>query len=153
MSEERDFGDLGPELMRGAPLLPAGSLEEEKREVPASPGSEAEGQPDGGGPGTGSGENNPAAQGKAIIRQAIVSGRAEAALNTVATAAEKTKEGVDVLLQILGLAKSRLEGTALSGEGIPNPLMASQAEMVWRLIKVPEFQHLAASMLARLLAN
>ncbi|MDK2784801.1 MAG: hypothetical protein PWQ41_1861 [Bacillota bacterium] len=153
MSEERDFMGLGSELMRGAPLLPANSLEEERQEVTAPSGPDAKGQPDGDGPSAGSRENNLAGQGKAIIRQAIVSGRAEAALSTVATAAEKTREGVDVLLQILSLAKTRLEGTAPSGEGMPNPLLASQAEMVWKLIKVPEFQHLAASMLARLLAN
>lgn len=145
MSEERDFEDFRPELMRGAPLLPAGSLEEEQGEIPASPDPR-----EGGYPGDSSPDGkNPVAIGKAIIRQAIVSGRAEAALSTVATAAEKTKEGIEVLVQILNLAKIKLGDVCLSGEGIT----ASQAEMFWRLIKVLEFQHLTAGMLARLLAE
>ncbi|MDI3538562.1 MAG: hypothetical protein PWP58_1373 [Bacillota bacterium] len=151
MSEERDFEGLGPELMRAAPLLPAGGLGEKEIEDSVSAASEAEGGPDVGGSGAGFAENNPAV--KAVIRQAIVSGRTEAALNTMATAAEKAKEGVEVLLQIVSLAKSRLETPTPGGKGMPDPFTASQLEMFWRLIRVPEFQHLAAGMLVRLLAE
>jgi hypothetical protein len=154
---ERDIQNiLAPGLMRGAPLLPAGPGDEGPKNADTTGGG-YEAPPSGEAPvppaESGAGGANLAAQGKAAVREVIVSGKAEAALSTVANAAEKTKEGVEVLLQILGLAKTKLEGGGPGTEGLPNPLSASQVEMLWNLIKVPEFQYLAASMLARMLAD
>ncbi|HHY92546.1 MAG TPA: hypothetical protein GX511_04310 [Firmicutes bacterium] len=157
MPKEQELKNpMEPSLMRGAPLLPAeldGPVEQKESGtgVDCEPVPPKESTPP-----SGAGENEGTTlitQGKAVVREVIVSGKAEAVLSTVGQAAEKTKEGIDVLLQILGLAKTKLEGAAPTGEGLPNPLLASQAEMVWNLIKVPEFQYLAATMLARMLAN
>ena len=135
-------------LLQGAPLMPPGVPEDEKgaATIPIEPESEKES------PETETEKTEMtslAAQGKAVVRQAVASGRAEGAVQTAAQVAEKTKEGIEVLQNILIMTRSRLEMDP-NAEGLSD-LTASQLELFWKLIQAHEFQNLTASMLAKML--
>ncbi|MGI6129049.1 MAG: hypothetical protein ACOYEO_03005 [bacterium] len=151
MEQSRDlFND--PRLLQGAPLMPLeeqeGYQEEEEAIIrPVTPegvqediSTEAEEQEE---------MTTLAAQGKMVVRQAVVSGRAEEVLGTAVQFTEKTREGFEVLLKVLALTKSRLDKDP-EAEGLSG-LDSSQLELFWKFIQAPEFQNLTASLLAKAL--
>lgn len=134
-------------LLQGAPLMPAEVVQDES--VAHTILTELEWESDNAGVEPEPEPNTLAAQGKVVVRKAVVSGRADQVLGTAVQLTERTKEGIEVFQKILALTKSRLnadpEAEALSD------LSASQLELFWKFIQAPEFQNLTASLLAKML--
>ena len=140
---------IDPRLLQGAPLMPS-EMPEDKKEAVVMP---VEPEPEEGDVYVETEQKREmttlAAQGKVIMRQAVVSGRAGEVLGSAAQFTEKTKEGIEVLQNVLSMAKKRLDLDP-EAEGMSD-LTASQLELFWKFIQAPEFQNLTASLLAKML--
>ncbi|HHV07330.1 MAG TPA: hypothetical protein GXX69_03865 [Firmicutes bacterium] len=136
-------------LLQGAPLIPPEVSADEKEAaiMPIEPEPEKEST---------HGETEQesemttiAAQSKVVMREVVVSGKAEEVLGTAVQFTEKTKEGIEVLEKIIAMTKKRLDADP-DAEGLSS-LTASQLELFWKFIQAPEFQNLTASLLAKML--
>ena len=134
-------------LLQGAPLMPAEAVEAGS-EIALPAGSEPE-------PKTGTKqdqmteEEDLIARSKEIICEAIISGWASKMLDTAAKVAEKTKERIRLLEQIIAAAKIELDQSPEGGKLAAKAL--SEGELFWELIQVPEFRKLVASGLTKML--
>lgn len=136
-------------LLQGAPLIPPEVAEDER--VVAIVATEPEPETESTNLET---EQEPeidtfVAQGKEVVRQAVVSGKADQVLGTAVRVTERTKEGIEVMQKVLAMTKSRLDADP-EAEGLSD-LAASQLELFWKLFQAPEFQNLTASLLAKIL--
>lgn len=139
---------IDPRLLQGAPLMPTEVTEDNKGAAtipmetePEEENAEVE---------TGKKDMTTlAAQGKAIVRQAVVSGRAEGAVKAAVQVTERTKEGIETLQNILIMTRKRLDMDP--NAELMSDLTASQLELFWKFIQAPEFQNLTASLLAKVL--
>ena len=121
-------------LLQGAPLMPAEVMQDES--VAHTILTEPESEPDNAGVEPEPEPNTLAAQGKVVVRKAVVSGRADQVLGTAVQLTERTKEGIEVFQKILALTKSRLNADP---EAEPVGFVRITAGIVLEVYQAPEF--------------
>lgn len=96
----------------------------------------------------------PASLTKNTIREAIITGTVDTALTRVSEVLDQLKEFVQALIRILEVAKQNLSPVEDETCGLTIPaLQTSSAKLIWSLLKVPEFQEIMGTFLARALAE